>query len=63
MLISFAVENFKSFDKRTEFNMIASNKLRNYKEKYRYVNHVSILKSAVIYGANASGIHEILYYR
>lgn len=60
MLISFAVENFKSFDKRTEFNMIASNKLRNYKEKYRYVNHVSILKSAVIYGANASGKSNLI---
>ena len=54
MLISIAVENFKSFDNLTNFNMIASNKLRNSKGKVFHTNNVSILKSAVIYGANAS---------
>ena len=55
MLISISLENFKSFHKLTTFNMIASNKLRNNKERIGYKNGISILKSAVIYGANASG--------
>lgn len=55
MLISLAIENFKSFDKLTIFNMIASNKLRNDDQKKHVTNGVSILKSAVVYGANASG--------
>ncbi len=55
MLISIAIENFKSFDKLTSFNMIASNKLRNNKDRVFHADNVSILKSAVIYGANASG--------
>lgn len=60
MLISIAVENFKSFDNLTNFNMIASNKLRNSKGKVFHTNNVSILKSAVIYGANASGKSNLI---
>lgn len=55
MLISISLENFKSFQELTTFNMIASNKLRNNKERICHKNGISILKSAVIYGANASG--------
>jgi len=55
MLVSIAVENFKSFDKLTEFSMLASKSLRNDKEKINKINDVAILKSAVLYGANASG--------
>ena len=60
MLISIAIENFKSFDNLTNFNMIASNKLRNSKNKVFHTNDVSILKSAVVYGANASGKSNLI---
>lgn len=60
MLISIAIENFKSFDKLTSFNMIASNKLRNNKDRVFQTHNVSILKSAVIYGANASGKSNLI---
>lgn len=60
MLISLAVENFKSFDKMTVFNMIASNKLRGEKERIYNKDGIRILKSAVIYGANASGKSNLI---
>lgn len=60
MLISIAIENFKSFDKLTSFNMIASNKLRNNKDRVFQTHNISILKSAVIYGANASGKSNLI---
>lgn len=59
MLLQFSVENYKTFSKKATLNMISSN---YYKEESRnlisynnqYFNH-SLVKSAVIYGANASG--------
>ena len=57
MLIRFTVENFLSFNKRCDFNMIAS-------PEKRYSHHVikedndesiGVLKTSIIYGANASG--------
>lgn len=60
MLISIAIENFKSFEKQIVFNMIASNKLRNDDEKKFNINGASILKSALIYGANASGKSNLI---
>lgn len=60
MLISIAIENFKSFDKLATFSMIASNKIRSGKERVFTTEDVSILKSAVIYGANASGKSNLI---
>ncbi|MEG2507017.1 MAG: AAA family ATPase [Longicatena sp.] len=60
MLISISIENFKSFDKLATFNMIASNKLRGNEERIYKINDISILKSAVIYGANASGKSNLI---
>lgn len=60
MLISISLENFKSFDKKAEFNMIASNKLRNDKERIYDNQDINILKTAVIYGANASGKSNLI---
>lgn len=60
MLISIAIENFKSFDKLTLFNMIASHKLKNNQERIFNTKNVSLLKSAVIYGANASGKSNLI---
>jgi AAA15 family ATPase/GTPase len=54
MLVNFRVENFKSFKDFTEFSMEAT-KLKNLPENTFKKHNISLLKSAVIYGANASG--------
>ena len=54
MLLEFTVENFLSFKNRTTFSMIAS-KGRKQPNNLIGFNKINILKSAVIYGANASG--------
>jgi len=60
MLVNFRVENFKSFKDLTEFSMEAT-KLKNLTESNTFnVNNISLLKSAVIYGANASGKSSLL---
>ncbi len=59
MLLQFNVENYKTFRKKTTLNMLSSN---YYKEedtnlisnKSEYFNY-SLVRSAIIYGANASG--------
>ncbi len=59
MLLQFSVENFKTFRKKATLSMISSN---YYKEaernlfsiKTKYLNY-TIVRSAVIYGANATG--------
>lgn len=54
MLLEFSVKNFLSFKERTTMSMIAnaSNGLDN---NYVIFNNKKILKTAAIYGANASG--------
>lgn len=60
MLVNFRVENFKSFKEYTEFSMEAT-KLKNLKESNTFeVNNITLLKSAVVYGANASGKSNLL---
>jgi len=60
MLVNFRVENFKSFKDLTEFSMEAT-KLKNLRESNTFdINNISLLKSAVIYGANASGKSSLL---
>ena len=60
MLINFRVENFKSYKDLKEFSMEAT-KLKNLKESNTFdINNTSLLKSAVIYGANASGKSSLL---
>ena len=54
MLIRFNVENFLSFNERSEFSLIA-NKERRLSSHYYKGKGINILKSGVIYGANASG--------
>lgn len=54
MLIRFNVENFLSFDEKAEFSLIA-NKERRLPSHIVKGDGVNILKSSVIYGANASG--------
>ena len=52
MLISFYAENFLSFKDKIEFSMLADN--GNEKNSVAFRKN-KILKTAVIYGANASG--------
>ena len=54
MLIRFNVENFLSFSEKSEFSLIA-NKERRLSSHFYKAEGLNILKSGVIYGANASG--------
>lgn len=54
MLLEFSVENFLSFKDRTTFSMIGS-KDKNKPENLIKLDDINLLKSAVVYGANASG--------
>jgi AAA15 family ATPase/GTPase len=59
MLIQFSVRNFKTFREKAVLNLVAS----NYDKDIREIENIKtdtefnlrIVKSAVIYGANASG--------
>ncbi|WP_251621402.1 AAA family ATPase [Odoribacter lunatus] len=54
MLARFEVENFLSFDKKVEFSLIAGD-VRTKKKHLIEDRNIKILKTAVLYGANASG--------
>jgi len=62
MLVEFSVENYRSFKDKVTFSMLASDD-----NSYEHSNVISIadgtriLKSAVIYGANASGKSNLIY--
>jgi hypothetical protein len=55
MLINISIENFKSFDKKEELSMISSSKIQENKSHRIKIKQTSLLKNAVVYGANASG--------
>ncbi|MDQ1267151.1 MAG: uncharacterized protein QG635_2305, partial [Bacteroidota bacterium] len=59
MIIRFIVDNFLSFDKETEFNMIAGNFKIHQNHVYKY-GKIDILKSSAVYGANASGKSNLI---
>ena len=54
MLLEFYVENFLSFAKKTMFSMVA-NKTNDLKQNLINWKDFNVLKTAAIYGANASG--------
>jgi AAA15 family ATPase/GTPase len=54
MLIRFIAENFLSFNKETEFNMLTGDIRRHPSHVHKY-SKIDLLKSAVIYGANGAG--------
>jgi uncharacterized protein len=60
MLIRFNVENFKSFNDKQELVMIPAKRLQKNKEHVISLNKLSLLRSAAIYGANASGKTNII---
>lgn len=55
MITKVSVENYKSFDARAEISMISSSKIRGNTEHKMRIKQTSLLKYAVVYGANASG--------
>lgn len=64
MLLQFSVKNFRTFKDKATLSLIASNYDKDTREHENVVLHESfglrILKSAVIYGANASGKSKLL---
>lgn len=62
MLIRFTVENFLSFNKRIDFNLIASedDHLNHHIIQAKSENDISLLRTSIIYGANASGKSNII---
>lgn len=54
MLIRFTAENILSFNKETEFNMLAGDIRRHPDHLFKFPK-IELLKSAVIYGANGAG--------
>jgi len=61
MLVNFRIENYKSFRDFAEFSMKAT-KLKNLQESNSFsIGNISLLKSAVICGANASGKSSLLH--
>lgn len=62
MLIEFSVENFLSFKDLTTFSMVASRSFKEHKDSHtiKIGNSLTLLKSAVIYGNNASGKSNFL---
>lgn len=59
MLIRFNVENFLSFNEKVEFSLIA-NQERRLSSHFVKGRDINILKSAVVYGANASGKSNLI---
>ena len=59
MLIQFSVKNFLSFKDLTTFDMTATSK-NELEENILSIENVKLLKSAVFYGANASGKSNFL---
>lgn len=60
MLIRFAIENFLSFKEKQVFSMIPGKGSLKAHHKSTPVKSVSALKTAIIYGANASGKSNLI---
>lgn len=60
MLIRFAVENFLSFGNKQRFSMLPGKGTLKSHHKSTSVKGISALKTAIIYGANASGKSNLI---
>lgn len=65
MLIQFSVGNYRSFKDIVTLSMVAANITAKYKELdtnnvFSISNNINLLKSAAIYGANASGKSNLI---
>lgn len=55
MLVQFSFNNFRCFKSETKLSLIASDRIEHSDNSVVRFNDYSVLKSAVVYGANASG--------
>nr|MBR4280898.1 AAA family ATPase [Clostridia bacterium] len=62
MLIKVSVENFKSFDQLTELTMVSSSKIQSFEDHKIKIKGTTLLKNAVVYGANASGKSNLIEF-
>ncbi len=60
MLVRLQVENFLSFDNKSVLDMVTSNKIKRKPEHKIKMMNTSLLKHAVVYGANASGKSNLI---
>ncbi|MEZ4906881.1 MAG: AAA family ATPase [Saprospiraceae bacterium] len=60
MLIRFTVENFSSFKERQSFSLIPGRGTLKAEHKSKPINGISVLKTSVIFGANASGKSNLI---
>ena len=60
MLIRFSVENFLSFSDRQKFSMLPGKGTLKADHKTSKINGISALKTAVLFGANASGKSNLI---
>lgn len=60
MLIRFTVENFLSFKDRVEFSMIPGKGTLKPNHKSKAIKGISALKTAIVFGANASGKSNLI---
>ena len=60
MLIRFSVENFLSFSERQSFSMIPGKGTLKSEHKTSKVKGISVLKTSVLFGANASGKSNLI---
>lgn len=64
MLIQFSVKNFKAFKDKATLSLVASNYDKDIREEENVIvnegRNLRLLKSAVIYGANASGKSKLI---
>ena len=60
MLLNFSVKNYASFKDEAFFDLVSYNKLDHNPGSVFYCEDIGVLKSAVIFGANASGKTNLL---
>lgn len=64
MLLQFSIKNFRTFKDKATLSLIASNYDKDTREQQNILNNeifgLRLLKSAVVYGANASGKSKLL---
>ena len=60
MLIKLLVDNFLSFENESELSMVTSNKIQKMSDHKINIKGASVLKHAVIYGANAAGKSNLI---
>lgn len=60
MLIRFTIENFLSFKDRQIFSLIPGKGTLKSQHKSQPIKGISVLKTAIIYGANASGKSNLI---